>query len=131
MQTLLLEWRKVATSHNISPEVIESAELHEWVEPVSRMLVVSLTTFVLTDRLGPEKVTREAKVPETWWQHTKLVHFPTFSKWLRRPPRMRTIELTVNVEDTVLFPHAERTYPSELGKPVFHRAVNVDFQPPA
>jgi len=34
----------------------------------------------------------EAVEWESWWQHTKAVHFPTISRWLGRPPRHRIVD---------------------------------------
>ena len=126
-EQILLHWRKVATTCNLSPNMVADAEIHEWLDVVADNLALSLSSFVLSDKLETKKVVREVTVPETWWQHTKMVHFPTFSKWMRRPPRMRTHTLTVDVENEVAFPQAKVRYPRELGKPVRLQTFNVDF----
>jgi hypothetical protein len=112
----LLHWKRVTDSYEVPAAIIANAELSSWFEPVFDKMVVGLSTYVLTDRLDRQTLTRTTEVPDTWWQHTKLVHFPTFSRWLRRPPRMRTITLSVEVEPQVMFPEAN--YPRQLGRPV-------------
>jgi hypothetical protein len=123
---LMLEWQRVASSHAIGAATLREAELHQFFDVVTDSLVHGLTTFVLTEQLPPKEVTKEVEVPETWWQHTKLVHFPTFSRWLRRPPRFRTITMHVEVEGMLTFPHSNLVYPKKLGKPVLIATTTVD-----
>jgi hypothetical protein len=90
-------------------------------------LVVELSARVLADQTVDRDRTFTTKVSHeeyaSWWQHTKAVHFPTLSRWLDRPPRMRTVEqtasVTVNFRQWVTFPEAD-IYPTEFGKSVLY-----------
>ncbi|HYF45466.1 MAG TPA: hypothetical protein VD926_04600, partial [Acidimicrobiales bacterium] len=86
----------------------------------------SLRAYVLADHLAsrafPVDITCDIAVDQwaSWWQHTKVVHFPTLSRWLRRPPRQvqetRTVtgQKWVDVQSYAAFPDAA-IYPPDLG----------------
>jgi hypothetical protein len=130
------EMLRNSTSRRIPRAVRQQSELSVWEDYVGDALVVEMTTHVLADKVLDEKVpfTVWVHVEEwaSWWQHTKGIHFPTFSRWLRRPPRRitrrvsRTVEIVVR--EYVTFPDAD-VYPippRNLGKPVVVQMAHVE-----
>jgi hypothetical protein len=94
-QKVRLIFRKVA-DRRVIPDSTFVRSLHPEIiiEQALDELVVSLQAFVAVEHLTGTEVTRTVGFHHTmetyasWWQHTKAVHFPTISRWLRRPPRM-------------------------------------------
>lgn len=99
-------------------------------EDVVRGLIVEMDTYVLADRIADETITSDVFYREwaSWWQHTKAVHFPTLSRWLRRPPRQvqRRLTHTFRVRQWVSFPEAQILYPENFGKPVMVEMVDIE-----
>lgn len=83
-----------------------------------------LSAYVLGRRRKPIMHTMVMTMTEhtSWWQHTKEVHFPTISKWIRRPPRKRMVQKTETMEVKVweTFPEADiGLLPKGFGPVVF------------
>lgn len=120
---LQLSLLRVNKSVEVSPAVMRQSTLtieRLW-HDITENLIVTLNTHVLADQLVDEEVVIPVRhyEYESWWQHTKAVHFPTFSRWLKSPPRMRQVvlDVTVHPRQWMTFPEAD-LYPVELDKPV-------------
>lgn len=123
---LELEARKVTTGVAVPQGLLDTAtfDIHQ---EVADGLLISLTDYVLSDHLATDQKVVFSKRPATWWQHTKAVHFPTFSRWLRRPPRYVHEEVVVEVQSFATFPESTISYPKELGA---DRKVQIVTQRP-
>jgi hypothetical protein len=89
----------------------------------------SIEGYVLRHEVGRKSVphvvtaTVDFEEWESWWQHTKAVHFPTLSRWMRRPPRQRIVTKTerrkvvIDITSYNTFPDARIEYPRELSGP--------------
>lgn len=120
-EVFTLYMQQVAGQRRISSALLHQSELHSWVDPVLGDLVLSLQAYVAADQVVDEEVSATETYEEwaSWWQHTKAVHFPTLSRWLRREPRQvtRTVTATWQAQGFWAFPDAS-VYPVELGRPV-------------
>ena len=112
---LTLEQLQVAARNVLSPSILQSARIDEISEIITGNLVHQLSVYLMADELAPVTKTFSYETFGSWWQHTKAVAFPTFSAWMRRPPRMQRHQVTVNVRNWATFPQATIPYPKELG----------------
>jgi hypothetical protein len=126
--TLVLEYLKVVALDYLPAEVVANMDVSTYWHPVMDSLVVGLSTKILCDTLDDREEVLSLKVPATWWQHTKLVHFPTFSRWLRRPVRYKTLEKRVSVRSLATFPENSLRYPPSLGRVYLHHEVSSTGQ---
>lgn len=131
---LALEMRKAQVSAHLPQAVIEQSHLDVESQVAGEVegLLVSMTTYVLSEHLTGEWVGREVTWSHeweewaSWWQHTKAVHFPTLARWLRRPPRRctRVYEerryVQIHHDRYRTFPDANLypVPPEQLGRPV-------------
>jgi len=78
---------------------LQRAQVVTVLDHMSDHLIVQLRGYLLSEPVAYRKVTETVDVEfskwESWWQHTKAVHFPTISKWTRREPRKRVVTKTV------------------------------------
>lgn len=134
---LRLTMLRVSDKRYIPPAVLANTEMEVWRDETLGGMVVSLSTHVLADQIANETVVVdrwvEVETWESWWQHTKAVHFPTISRWLRRDPRQHLARTKVSVEFNhkrfYTFPES-KTYPHELGKPVIVDRITWDTPGP-
>jgi excisionase family DNA binding protein len=64
-----------------------SMQQREFFDEVRNVLMIEFRTTLLARRVDPQNATVRWRVPASPWQHAKAAWFPTFSRWLRRPPR--------------------------------------------
>lgn len=85
---------------------------------IAEELLFMLTSHVLGHKV--ETIDHPVHYEEwaSWWQHTKAVLFPTFSRWMRRPPRRVGRTITTTIDKYLTFPEATIAYPPELRNPV-------------
>lgn len=108
----------------LQPVVLQRMSVDQAVDFITGDLAYRLSGYVLADQLAScdHVVTLyvDRSEFESWWQHTKLLLFPTFSRWLRRPPRRRewtdTYRKTVNVRNYCTFPEYNRVLPDDFGR---------------
>lgn len=112
---LELDAVKVATRVPVPRALLAQSAFNVY-EEVADHLLMELSTYVLQDHLATDQKVVFSMQPESWWQHTKAVHFPTFSRWLRRPPRYTREEVLVEVKSFASFPEQTMHYPESLGK---------------
>lgn len=118
MTHLVLERLHVTSEHRVSSYVLRQARLETMSDVVTGDLIARLTSHVLGDRMEPSTTTVCFDVYASWWQHTKAVHFPTFSRWLNRWPTHKRMCQTVTAENFATFPECRTDYPPDLGRPV-------------
>lgn len=118
---LTLERLRVSDRFFVPESLLTSLSVASWEEFLQEELAhrtFQLSAEVLADRLLDETVPVSCfyETYASWWQHTKAVHFPTFSRWLNRHPRMQTHIVTrdVRITDLVTFPEMP-VYPSQMG----------------
>lgn len=119
--TVELERLRFASQLPLGETTKQSMELEVLAGLYGDQLYMALTAEVLGQNRR-ESTTVVFEQPASWWQHTKARHLPTFSRWLRRPPRYERIERTVAFTEFALFPYADVAIPPELG-PVVRFAV--------
>ena len=115
LPSITLERLKVASAVSLSPSILHDMELHQAEDYIVGTLVYKLSSYLLADELAPATKDFTYSTWASWWQHAKHVMFPTFSRWLRRPPRQAHHTITVEVRNWATFPQATTVYPKELG----------------
>ena len=111
-----LQLQKVATSAAIAPAVVYDLKPEVAADMASGNLIASLRGYVLSDHLATDQTVEFADRPASWWQHAKAELFPTFSRWLRRPPRYVRERVTITVDSFATFPESNISYPPDLGR---------------
>jgi hypothetical protein len=115
-ESFTLQMRKVAASMSTDPVWLDRVELHETNDLLAGRLAHTITAYVLANHLATDqRVVFSTPIPTSWWQHTKIVAFPTLSRWLRRPPRTRRDSAVVTADTFATFPQATVPYPERLG----------------
>lgn len=117
---LALEKVQVYARTGMSSYVMRNAKLERWFDPMMDELVFTLHSHVLGHKVEvtPVEVVFEWAHWPSWWQHCKNTLFPTFSRWLRRPPRLKLEKTTkiVRLDKYRTFPECTYDYPKELGR---------------
>lgn len=116
MNETQLRLLKVGHVVEAARSLVETATLRWWPDMLLDTLNYELSVKVLADQLAEDQTVVFREYPATWWQHTKLVAFPTFSKWLKRQPRMERETQVVTVTTYATFPES-KIYPQNLGSP--------------
>jgi hypothetical protein len=136
LERVVLERMKMGVRQEVGAHVAESLHLEQWVEPMTRNMVVRLTADILAEKLPPERVERSKTVtldfPASSWQHFKQEHSESWwLRWLvrRRPVRVQALEqtvtLVVDLEKYRTFPQCNYVFPQDLG-PYVNVAVTRD-----
>lgn len=128
---ITLEMLQVYARDSLPEYVYRNMSVMQVRDRVMDNLVFTLTSHVLGHRIEedqhPVTMTFEWEEWESWWQWCKAIHFPTFSRWLKREPRKvgksQTRTRYVDVKKYLTFPHATMQYPKEMGKPVVQVTV--------
>lgn len=90
MKEIRLEPLTAYTNYLISSRQLEvwgEAKLDAFWPMAQDALVIQLRTYLWSQAYGRAESAFE--IPTSAWQHVKQDWFPTFSRWLRRPPRYR------------------------------------------
>lgn len=127
LTSLVLQQIQTYSIGRVPNYVVRNAEPRVWIEPETKDLVMTLASHVLAERLEPSETTVTFDVPASWWQHTKAVLFPTLSRWIRRPPRIRQERRVVTAANFATFPECRRDYPKELGRGVRMSLLDWDI----
>lgn len=117
-ETLTLERLKVAYMQQASSYVVRNADIRVVSDILTDQLVARLESHVMADRLEPSDGAVTFVVWASTWQHVKASLFPTFSRWLRRPPRKRPVRVPITAQNFTTFPTCRTDYPPDLGRPV-------------
>lgn len=115
---VVLQRLEVAARQSITSYVLRNATVDVHTDRIVDALTVQLRSHVLADRLEPSSTEVTFDTWSSLWQHVKAAWFPTFSRWLRRPPRTATVSRTVTASNFATFPECGRDYPVDLGAPV-------------
>lgn len=131
----VLERLRFQSRVGISESVLRSAvRVEDVMADALGNLTMSLNAVVLADKVADETVTVDRWVTyeafDSWWQHTKAVHFPTLSGWLRRPPRQSEhrlhVAVTFEARRFIGYPDATLAVPDDrFGSPVIYEYVEA------
>ena len=116
IERIELQLQKVATSAAIAPASVYDLTTEVVADWASGNLIASLQGYVLSDHLATDQTVEFTDRPASWWQHAKAELFPTFSRWLRRPPRYIREQVTITVDSFATFPESRIAYPENLGR---------------
>lgn len=114
-KTFTLDKRKVAALQEVSRLWLQDVRLDQAEDYITGNLAFQLSGYMLADHLATDETVVFKDFPASWWQHTKAIHFPTISRWLRRPARFTRQTATVTVDSFATFPEATIPYPDSLG----------------
>lgn len=129
---ITLDRLPVAVQQSFGASVLQSLDLSFAEDVIYGGLTARLRAYLQADHLADATHTAHSfsePRPVSWWQHTKLVHFPTLSRWLRRPPRMTRdkVTVTVDVRSFAAFPESSLVYPTEFGRPTRVQILTSDL----
>lgn len=119
MKKLILEKLRVGYRIPIAKVTLMNANVEIIRNHIADQIVYAISASVLADRVEPSHYTFSLDFDHyaSWWQACKAVHFPTLSRWTRRPPRLATTTKTrvIQAKNYATFPENTRVYPEELG----------------
>lgn len=123
-----LEKIRVGLSQRVSPEFARTLEMEPWrIDQFSTGVAMTVSAYVLGEKLGQTEEVARLKVPATWWQHWKHSHGPM---WLtkRWPVRWQWVLVNYLRDDQITYPHARVLSTSEWGVGVYSWSTRVNYE---
>lgn len=127
MTEFALDLRKVAAMVESSDVWLHDVRVDQATDFITGKLIHRITGYILADHLASDRQSAFRDFPASWWQHTKAAHFPTVSRWLRRPPRYVRDTVTFTVDTSAVFPQASVPYPLALGPVRIHQQDRIEW----
>jgi hypothetical protein len=124
----LLEKMRVGLSERVGPDFARGLEMEPWrIDQFAQGMTMTVSAYVLGEKLGQTEEVARLQVPATWWQHWKFSHGP---QWLtkRWPVRWQWVLVDYQRADRLTYPHARALPTNEWGVGVFTWQTRVDYQ---
>lgn len=125
----VIEKLRVGAVYHVSPTVMRSINLQVARDMITDQLAYRLTAFIQANHVGAYDYDVTIESPASAWQHAKQEWFPTFARWVRRPPRMGTRRATVHVDAWAMFPESTIEWPEQLHRVVIRRETTHRWLP--
>lgn len=122
-------WKeRVGVTQAFGPQLLHDLTVEQH-EAAFHNMVMTLSTFVLTDKLENAEEEFEFSWPRSWWQSFKEKNLPNFVRWHLLPGvKHEHRKVRATVESKACFPRSTVILP-ELGDAVHFRQVNWNVHP--